>query len=47
MGGVGDLYFREVLWDWVLEGGIKTIDRLTISTTNFCSIPLVQSPEGN
>jgi len=24
MGGVGDLYFGEVVWDWVHEGGIKT-----------------------
>ena len=33
MGGIGDLDFRKVVWDWVLEGGIKTIDRLTIWTT--------------
>jgi hypothetical protein len=24
MGGVGNLYFREVIGKWVLEGGIKT-----------------------
>jgi hypothetical protein len=32
MGGVGDFYFREVDWKWVLEGGIKMIDRSTRST---------------
>jgi len=34
MGGIGDLYFGEVVWKWVLEGGIKTRDRLTIWTTD-------------
>jgi hypothetical protein len=31
MGGVSDLYFCEVVWKWVLEGGIKTSDRSTKS----------------
>jgi hypothetical protein len=40
MDGVRDLYFREIVWDWVLEGGIKTIDRWTTSTMNSYSKPL-------
>jgi hypothetical protein len=32
MGEVGDLNFEEVVGKWVLEGGIKVIDRLTGST---------------
>jgi hypothetical protein len=32
MGEVGDLNFGQVVGKWVLEGGIKVIDRLIEST---------------
>jgi hypothetical protein len=36
MGGVGNLYFGEVVRDWVLEEGIKRVDRLTTSVITLC-----------
>jgi hypothetical protein len=36
MGRIGDLYFRKVVRDWVLEEGINTGDRSTTLTTPSC-----------
>jgi hypothetical protein len=36
MGGIGDLYFEKIVWNWVLEGGINMGDR-SIALTTTCS----------
>jgi len=33
MGGIGDLDFRRVVYQWVVERGIKMYGRWIISTT--------------
>jgi len=34
MGGISHLNFREILGIWLLEGGMKTSDRLTRFVTD-------------
>ena len=37
MGRIRDVYFGQVVWKWVLEGGIKTRDRSTALITPYYS----------